>query len=69
MSLRRARGWLLRLARRRRLATLAGLLMVIPAAWLELAGGAGVWWIDGLTLLVGSTGVALLWSGLTRGKV
>jgi hypothetical protein len=69
MPLRRARGWVLRLARRRRLATLVGLLLVVPAAWLELSGGTGIWWIDGLTLLAGSTGVALIWSGFTRGKV
>ena len=42
-----------------------GVTLAAPAAWLEFNGGSGVWWLDGLSLVVGATGVALLWTGLT----
>jgi hypothetical protein len=61
----RARGLVLRLARRRRLATIVGLLLVVPAAWVEWSGRYDAWWISGLSLVVGATGVALVWIGLT----
>jgi hypothetical protein len=63
MVLRRARGWVLRLVRRRFLAVALGLALIGPAAWLEL-GGRDAWWVDGLGLVLGATGVALLWTGL-----
>ena len=68
MALRRVRGAMLRLVRRRRLgdARRAG------------AGASGrlgrvqrraviydAWWVDGLALVVGATGLALFWTGLT----
>ena len=65
MAVRRVRGVLLRLVRRRRLAIAVGVTLAAPAAWLEFSGGTGVWWLNGLALVVGATGVALLWTGLT----
>jgi len=64
MSLRKLRGWLLRFVRRRALAATAGAALVAPAAWIEFAGRGGAWWLDGLALVVGATGLALLWTGL-----
>jgi hypothetical protein len=63
--LRRSRGWLLRFVRRRPLALATGLAMAAPAAWVELSGRATAWWVDGLALVVGATGLALFWTGLT----
>jgi hypothetical protein len=65
MALRRLRGMLLRLVRRRALATAVGLGLVIPAAWIEFSGRFDAWWLEGLALVVGATGLAILWTGLT----
>jgi len=65
MSVRRARGALLRLVRRRRLAVAVGVALAAPAFWLELSGRSGAWWIEGLSLILGATGIALIWTGLT----
>jgi hypothetical protein len=65
MALRRARGALLRLVRRRAVAVVAGLALALPAAWLEFSGQFDAWWIEGLSLVVGATGVAILWTGIT----
>ncbi len=65
MVLRRARGVLLRLVRRRVVAILVGLLLVAPAAWVELRGRSGAWWVEGLSLVAGATGLAIFWTGLT----
>jgi len=65
MSLRRLRGMILRLVRRRALAITVGLALVIPAAWVEFSGQFDAWWIEGLALVVAATGVAILWTGLT----
>ncbi|HZR25255.1 MAG TPA: hypothetical protein VFA59_16790 [Vicinamibacterales bacterium] len=65
MALRRARGFLLRLVRRRALAAIVGLALVVPAAWIEFGDRATAWWMDGLALVVGATGLALLWTGIT----
>ena len=54
---------ILRIVRRRPLALAVGAALAGPAAWLELTG-SGAWWLDGLALVVGATGVALLWTGL-----
>ena len=56
---------LLRFVRRRRLAALVGLVLAVPAAWIEFSGRADAWWIEGLALMTGATGLALLWAGLT----
>jgi len=63
--LRRLRGALLRFVRRRGAVMIAGLALTVPAAWVEFSGRCDAWWIDGLALVGGATGVALLWSGLT----
>lgn len=64
MTLRKLRGALLRLARRRRLAVAVGAALAGPSAWLELSGRIDAWWIEGLALVVGATGLALLWTGV-----
>jgi hypothetical protein len=65
MALRRARGAILRIVRRRPLAIAAGAALAAPALWLEVSGGSGAWWLDAVALLMGATGVALFWTGLT----
>lgn len=65
MFVRRARGVLLRLVRRRALAIAAGLALVVPAIWAEFFSRYDAWWIDGLALVAGATGIALCWTGLT----
>jgi hypothetical protein len=64
MPMRRARGALLRFVRRRPMAIAAGASAVALAAWLELSGRYGDWWVDGLSLVLGATGVAILWTGI-----
>lgn len=65
IPLRRGRGFLLRLVRRRALAVTVGLVLAVPAAWAELGGHADAWWTDGLNLVLAATGAALVWTGLT----
>jgi hypothetical protein len=65
MALRRARGALLRLVRRRMAAMAVGLALAVPAAWMELSGVYDAWWVEGLNLVLGATGIALFWTGLT----
>jgi hypothetical protein len=65
MALRRVRGLLLRLVRRRALAMSIGLALAVPAAWVEFGSRSGAWWVDGLALVVGATGLAIFWTGLT----
>jgi hypothetical protein len=62
--LRRARGLLLRFVRRRVLATVVGLALVVPSAWVEFSAWADAWWMEGLALVVGATGLALTWTGI-----
>ena len=61
----RLRGTILRLVRRRALAIAVGLALVIPAAWVEFSGAFAAWWVEGLALIVGASGAAVLWTGLT----
>jgi len=68
MAMRRLRGFLLRLTRRRALAISVGLALAAPAAWVEVTGWFDAWWVDGLSLVLGATGVALLWTGLTGAR-
>ena len=63
--LRRARGLLLRLVRRRAAALAVGAALALPAAWLEWSGRYDAWWVGGLSLILGATGIALFWTGLT----
>jgi hypothetical protein len=65
MALRRVRGVLLRLVRRRATAMVVGLALVLPSAWVELSGRYGSWWASGLALIFGATGLAIFWTGLT----
>jgi hypothetical protein len=65
MALRRLRGLLLRFVRQRPAAIAAGLVLAIPSAWIEFSGRFSAWWVDGIALVVGATGLALLWTGLT----
>jgi hypothetical protein len=62
---RRARGILLRFVRRRAAAIALGVALVAPAAWIEFASSHDAWWMDGLALVLGATGLALVWAGLT----
>jgi hypothetical protein len=65
MTLRRARGLLLRLVRRRTASILVGLVLAAPPACMEFSGRYDAWWIEGLNLILGATGLALIWAGLT----
>jgi len=65
VTFRRLRGSILRLVRRRVLAIAVGLALAVPAAWVEFSGRYGAWWIDGLALVAGATGLTIFWTGLT----
>ena len=64
IAFRRVRGLLLRLVRRRALSAAVGLALAAPAAWVQLSGRFGAWWVEGLSLVAGATGVALIWTGI-----
>jgi hypothetical protein len=61
---RRVRGAVLRLVRRRTLSALLGFALAAPAAWVQFSGRFGVWWLEGLSLVAGATGLALIWTGI-----
>jgi len=63
--MRRTRGMLLRLVRRRALAMTLGAMLIAPAAWVEFFFADAPWWLQGASLVVGATGLALFWTGLT----
>jgi hypothetical protein len=65
MLLRRLRGVILRVVRRRALSTASGVALAGPAAWIEFSGRYDAWWLEGLALVIGATGLALLWAGIT----
>ena len=65
MAMRRARGILLRLVRHRALAIVVGLVLAVPAAWVEFSGRYEAGWAQGLALVLGASGLAILWTGLT----
>lgn len=65
MALRRARGMILRLVRRRALAILVGLALAVPSGWIEFSGRYDAWWVEGLALVIGATGLSILWTGIT----
>ena len=65
MAVRRARGVILRVVRRRPIAIAIGTALAAPAAWLEWSGRYGAWWVEGMSLLLGATGAALIWTGIT----
>jgi hypothetical protein len=64
-GIRRARGFLLRLVRRRGVAIAAGVALGAPALAIELLGRDVAWWLQGISLIAGATGIALVWTGLT----
>jgi hypothetical protein len=66
--LRRVRGAVLRLIRRRSQAVVAGVALTLPAVWIEFGSRYDAWWIDGLALVAGATGMALLWAGVTGAR-
>jgi hypothetical protein len=68
MTWRRARGFVLRLARRRAAAILGGLALAAPAVWLQFSEPFEAWWIDGVCLIAGATGAALIWTGLVGAR-
>lgn len=41
-----------------------GLGLAAPAAWVEFGLAAAPWWLQGLSLVVGATGLALFLTGL-----
>jgi len=45
-----------------------GLALILPAGWIEFGSFGGIWWAEGLALVLGATGVALLWTGLTGAR-
>jgi hypothetical protein len=65
MRLRRARGLILRLVRRRVPAVLVGSILVAAAVWMETSRRFDVWWLEGIALIAGATGAAILYTGLT----
>lgn len=56
---------MLRLVKRRMASCLIGLVLAAPGAWMEWQGTNVAWWAEGLGLVVGATGIALFWTGLT----
>ncbi len=62
--IRRARGAVLRIARQRLLSVLLGLLLIALAGWLEFWARVDAWWIEGVGLVAGAIGVALLWNAV-----
>jgi hypothetical protein len=64
-TIRRARGLLLRLARRRAVSVTVGVLLLAPAAWVHLLGASVPLWFEGVALILAATGAALAWTGLT----
>ena len=67
-SLRRVRGALLRLIRRRPTAIAVGLVLFVPSVWVEFSGRPMPPWAGGVALVAGATGAALLWTGLFGAK-
>ena len=68
MTLRRARGMLLRLVRRRTASIVVGLVLAGPPACMEFRGQYDAWWIEGLNLVFCATGLALIWAGQTGAR-
>jgi membrane protein YdbS with pleckstrin-like domain len=63
--MRRMRGATLRLVRQRRLSITVGLVLAVPAGCVEVFIRNVPWWAEGAALVVGATGLALIWTGLT----
>ena len=63
--MRRVRGTVLRLVRHRARAMAFGLLLAVPSIWVQASSRWDAWWLESLSLIVGATGLALFWTGLT----
>lgn len=63
--MRRVRGGVLRLVRHRIRSMAIGLLLALPSLWVQVSGRGDAWWLESLSLIVGATGLALFWTGLT----
>ncbi len=63
--MRRVRGGVLRLVRHRIRSMAIGLLLALPSLWVQVSGRGNAWWLESLSLIVGATGLALFWTGLT----
>jgi len=63
-GLGRARGTLLRTVRRRSLSVAIGAALVVPAVWVEVVSPGVPWWVEGVSVVLGGTGAALIWAGL-----
>jgi hypothetical protein len=62
---RRVRGWLIRLVLNRAASVVLGLILLVPALWLRFAEYRWETPItDGLGLIVGATGAAILFAGI-----
>ena len=65
LTIRRVRGALLRLARARRVAVVAGATLLAPSVWLLMADFIWESWLsDGFGLVLGATGTAIILAGL-----
>jgi len=65
MRLGRVSGMMLRFVRRRVPALDLGSALVLVGGWIEVSGRVDAWWVEGLALIAGATGAAILWTGLT----
>jgi len=63
-GLGRVRGTLLRMVRRRSLSVVVGALLVAPAVWVEVSSAGVPWWVEGVSVVMGGTGAALIWAGV-----
>lgn len=61
----RVRGAVLRLVRHRARSVAIGLLLALPSLWVQVSPPWDAWWLESLSLIVGATGLALFWTGLT----
>lgn len=64
-ALRRARGWLVRAVLKRTTAIMFGAMLSLPALglwWRDYSWET--WYTDGLVLIVGATGMALILAGI-----
>jgi len=67
MVLRRARGFVLRFVRRRAIGAAVGVALIAPAVYIEFFARLSddvAWWASGVALVVGATGIALLWTAI-----
>ena len=62
---RRVRGMLLRLVRHRGRSALFGILLVVPSVWVEFIARGLPAWSEGVALVCGGVGIALIWTAVT----